>query len=171
MTVHKRQRVYWDSCAFIAIFKNEPGRADVCAAIFRDADAGKIELYTSTLVIAECAGGVAELSQLDPVQFATRTELIRSFFENRVLRFVQLDRRVMERAASLAQWRRRMGDSFPTNDSIHLACAISADADVLQTYDSRHLIRLHNATPPAHTRALNITEPTATWNLPLPGME
>lgn len=171
MTAHKKQRVYWDSCAFISIFKNESGRADVCAAIFRDADAGKIELYPSTLVIAECSGGVAELSQMDSDRFTARTELVRAFFENRVLRFVQLDRRLMERAASLIQWRGRMGESLPTKDAIHLACSIWAEADVLHTYDRRHLIRLHNLTPPGQRRALNITEPTATWNLPLPGVD
>jgi len=169
MSGRKKQRIYWDSCAFIAIFSNESDKVDICSSIFRDAQVGKIELFTSTLAIVECTGGAAELSKMTENAFAERQRLIRSFFRHRCLHFVQMDRRLMEEAASLAQWRRRNGGTIPNTDAIHLASALHAQADVLQTYDTRHLLALHDTPLPGYPNSLKIQPPSNIWNVSLGG--
>ena len=45
--------VYFDSCVFLAWLKEEDNRADIIAALFKDASDKKLKIVTSTLTIAE----------------------------------------------------------------------------------------------------------------------
>lgn len=49
----ERKVVCLDACIFIDWLKNEPGRADLIAALFEDAEAEKVQLITSTMAILE----------------------------------------------------------------------------------------------------------------------
>ena len=49
------ERFYWDANVILAFFKAEPGRIEDVEAYLEDAQAGRIEIYTSVLSITEVA--------------------------------------------------------------------------------------------------------------------
>lgn len=130
-----RNRVYWDSCLFLAIVNEEAGRADVCANLFKEAAVErKAQIYTSAITVAECA--VVQGSE-------EHDETIRRYFEHSCVTVVNADRLVAERAREL---QRRayadLGRKLPVRDSIHLATALRVNAEVLLTYDNDDLLPL-----------------------------
>ncbi len=48
-----RQDRYWDSSTFIAFFREEEGRVDLCRAIIDAAINGEVRIVTSTLSFSE----------------------------------------------------------------------------------------------------------------------
>lgn len=129
-------RRYFDANIFIAIVKRETidehERWWHCQQLLQEAEAGRCIAVTSTMTIAEVTGGRAR-----PL-YAHTKEVIRSFFENEWVTLVETDRFVAESARELI-W------EFPVLrpiDAIHLASAITADCEVLYTYDENHLLKL-----------------------------
>jgi hypothetical protein len=47
------KRVYWDSCTFLSLINQEPGKLNDCAAVWKEAEKGDVTIYTSFFTFAE----------------------------------------------------------------------------------------------------------------------
>ncbi len=121
--------VYWDSCVFIALIQEEPGRIEHCRSVMQAATDGKLVIMTSALTIAEVIRGGGE-----PPIDQERDEEIAAFFRNEYFLIVNVDRLVAERARIMARLH-----SLHVRDSIHIASALLSDVNVMHTYDKRLL--------------------------------
>lgn len=112
---------------FLALIKNEPGRADTCENIVNDARAGRCDIYTSMLTLTEVVKRRAKENPIDP-----KTEvIIASFFRNTFIKLVPLDYIIATRA-------RRLIWDFPwlgARDAIHIATALELKIPTLEHYD------------------------------------
>lgn len=122
------ERRYWDAGVFIAWIKGEAGRAPTCEGIIREAQAGRCLIYTSTITLAEVTkirGGA--LTERD----TATEETISAFFRNEYVKLIPVD-------YSTGVLARQLIWEFPhlgPRDAIHIATAIRAEADVIETYD------------------------------------
>lgn len=150
---------YWDSEAFLAWLKEEPGKVDDCRAILREAEAGRILIVTSALTLAE----VIKLKHRTPIE-KEHAEKIRAFFKNSYISIRNVDRFTAEKARELI-W------NYPPlqpKDSIHIATALQYKLTLLNTADEDLLKldgRLGNpplriAPPSAAQLALHLEAPT-----------
>jgi len=109
------------------ISEDEATRADVCQHILEDAENGSVGIVTSTLTIAEV---------IKPRGSATLTtqqeEKISSFFLHKYILTYDVTRAIAESARKLS-WQHRL----KPRDAIHLATALAAGVDVLQTWNSK----------------------------------
>ena len=119
---------YWDSCLFISFLTNlEANRVDVIRELLDQVQARKsrLRIVVSTLVLAE----------VRPSETYTKDhyeEIIELFDTDRpYFQFYGLTRGIAKRSRDIGSAHPRL--SVP--DSIHIATAIEAGADVLFTYD------------------------------------
>jgi predicted nucleic acid-binding protein len=47
------RKVYWDSCVWIALIGREEGRVERCESLIALAKAGDVQIWTSSLTLAE----------------------------------------------------------------------------------------------------------------------
>jgi predicted nucleic acid-binding protein len=127
----KPENRYWDSSVIIAYINEERGRVDTCRAILDDAEQGKIRIYTSALTITE----VLKYKGAKPIE-KDKKEILRAFFQNDYITIIQLDRWIAFGAQELV-WE----NGIPPKDSLHVASALKAEVDVLETYDNDDLIK------------------------------
>lgn len=154
MTTNSSQRRYWDSCNWISLIaEDEVERANTCQRILDDAAAGNTTIITSTLTLAEVIKGRGEPIFPEPVE---RT--IVRFFEQPYLLVHDVTRVVAERARQLS----RVYGLKPA-DSIHLATAPIANADVFETFNTKDFRHI-----PEGDLAIEIREPLWVGNLRLP---
>ena len=118
-------RRYWDSDCFLAWLQNEAGKASDCAPVVRAAEAGEVTIVTSALTIAE----VLYLRHHDPIPSAS-AETVRRFFEHEWIIVSELDRTLAENARELV-W----DHGIKPKDAIHVATALDADVEQLDTFD------------------------------------
>lgn len=121
------ERRYWDSTVFLALIKKEPGRVEECETILRMAERGECQLWTSAVTLAEVVrprhkGSIA-LTEAEE-------EKIASFFANPIIHFVDFNP-AMGALSRKLQWR----FGLLVRDAIHVACALGARADVIESYD------------------------------------
>jgi predicted nucleic acid-binding protein len=149
----RRKRLYWDSCNFISLIsEDEAKRADVCERILEDAEKGLVQIVTSALTIAEVVrpkGG--------PAFTAEKAEKIEAFFYHEYILVYDVTRGVAEDARNLSL---RYG--LKPRDAIHLATALSAGVEALQTWNRKDF-------RPAEDAGIGIEEPkwTGTPQFPL----
>lgn len=136
-------RRYWDACAFLAWLKQEDGRYEGCGNVLREARAGKLQIVTSALTIAE----VLMLKGKEPVPERDR-RLVRDVFKAEWLILYNVDRTIAESAQEVV-WRFRVHPK----DAIHVATALSARVDRLDTTDGDLLKRSGRIGAPALTIA------------------
>ena len=127
----KPENRYWDSSVIIAYINEERGRVDTCRAILDDAEQGKIRIFTSALTITE----VLKYKGAKPIE-KDKKEILRAFFQNDYITIIQLDRWIAFGAQELV-WE----NGIPPKDSLHVASALKAEVDVLETYDNDDLIK------------------------------
>lgn len=153
MSPRRRQRIYWDTSVFVALIKGEASaeadRAAIAQAILRVAEAGKIELITSAFTRAEVRRDRRQ-PRLTPEQHAR----VSAFFKHSYLHVRPLDRAIGESAAELGE---RYNLKPP--DAVHLATALSVQADELQHWDDRDFGRLSLRTDPPPIRIAHPTLP------------
>lgn len=116
---------YWDSDCFLAWLQNEAGKATDCAPVIREAEAGKLIIVTSALTIAE----VLYLRHHTPIP-KDQAEQVRRFFEHEWIVISELDRTLAENARELV-W----DHGIKPKDAIHVASALDAGVDQLDTFD------------------------------------
>lgn len=116
---------YWDANTFLGWLMEEPERVDSCQAVIRAAEEGKTVLVTSALTIAEVLWVRGE-----PRVPPDRAERVQRFFEHEFILVNDLDRHLAEQARLLV-W----NHDIKPRDAIHVATAIDAQVDRLETFD------------------------------------
>lgn len=117
--------VYWDSACFLALFQNEKGHAELCEGTLERAEKGEVVIITSTLTVAE----VLWLRD-GPKLSQDKADIIRKFFRRSYIRLRNVTRVTSESAQDLV-W----DSNVKPKDAIHLATAIEAKADAVETFD------------------------------------
>lgn len=130
------ERVYWDSCVFLALLKGEPGRRNVCQALAETAEAGELTIVTSSATLIEVITLGEKLNALTEETEVT----IRQFFLNEWIEVVQLDRLVGELARDLI-WKNKLSKL----DAVHVATAVIERVPLLETYDENLIDQLGGA--------------------------
>jgi len=130
--VTRPQRRYWDSSAFLAWLWGEPGRVDECRAVITAAEEERVVIVTSALTLAE----VVKLRN-HPTLPPEKEKDVRDFFRHEWIVVYELDRTTAELAREMV-W----AHGCPPKDSVHLATAIRAKADRMDTYDGDDLLPL-----------------------------
>ncbi len=109
--------------------REEPDKVNECAAVIRQAEAGKLKIVTSALTLTE----VLWLKGKQPIPQADR-ERVRKFFANEYIVLYELDRATAE-AAQDVLWEH----GVRPKDSVHVATALSASESLtieqLDTFD------------------------------------
>ena len=82
----KLRRVYWDSCAWIALPDGTmENRGALCRAVIDSAQNGGTEILTSALTLVE-------VSKIPPTGGFATADKVKDFFENDYIIIVRLDR-------------------------------------------------------------------------------
>lgn len=153
MKAEPKPAIYWDSCNFIALIKQEPG-FEVLERILEDAEAGHCTIYTSAFTLAE-------VTKKGDQSLAQGTERqITAFFENDYLVLIDVSRLIGELARRII-WSHGLRPA----DAVHTASALYARVDLFQTSDDRLLRR------DGQIQGLRIEKPHWAGQLPLPGAE
>jgi predicted nucleic acid-binding protein len=159
------QRVYWDACAWIAYIARETAvpmkgggtenRFAMCEAVLRGAKDGNFEIVTSCFTLAEvCKNADVKSSPLDNLP---------AFFERSYILTVPVDFAIGKHAQNM----QASGlVSLKPPDSIHLASALRASVDQINTFDS-DLLKLNGTIPGRDGQPLKIIKP-GTDHSPMP---
>ena len=118
-------KIYWDSCAFLAWFQNEPEHVDACRDALERAQNGLFIILTSALTLAETLWlqGAPKLSE-------DKADQLNRFFRRKFIRVVNVDRAIAESARPLV-WR----TNIKPKDAIHVATALRYKCAFLETFD------------------------------------
>ena len=143
----------WDSAACLAWLNGEP-TAPNCRATLDAVQAGKVELYISVLAITE----TLMIKGKPKLPVATKLK-VRAFFKNPWLIPVEIDRYCAEVAQDLV-W----DHGIAPKDAIHVAAALIAECDILETFDHGLLKKSGKV---GGTPLLEIREPGSGFTLPL----
>ncbi len=127
MSRSSKQLHYWDSCAFLALLKNEADYIDECKSVIKAAKDGKVTIVTSALTFIE----VIKLEKGKPKLSKDVEEKIRAFFKHKWICIYDVDRKIGELARDL-MWQY---EGLKPKDATHVATAVRAKVDVLETFD------------------------------------
>lgn len=120
---------YWDACLFIAHLQDkedEKEMVDTISTLFRDAEAGKIQIVTSPLVMAEVR------------PYADRYESDRFDYIEDLFRTNRPFIRSVATTGAIGRYARQIATQHPTlrvMDALHIASALFAKSDVMFTLD------------------------------------
>lgn len=130
MVTGKTPIVYWDACIFIAWLTDEKRAAGEMAGVYgtaQDVFDHKVKLITSSLTLVE----IPDLPR------AAMKKFVR-LFDRRNISMIAADNRVMRRAQELrAFYRKKKIGRLCTADAIHLATALTKNADAFHTFDAK----------------------------------
>lgn len=127
-------RIYWDACAWIAYIQKEmPGpdssftepRYEMCRSVLLSADAGTVEIVTSSYTLAEVCKKAKGPSS-PGIDLA-------AFFNQRYILLTNVDKQVGLKAQNLQL--AGVGKLSP-QDAVHLASALVANVPVFHTFDA-----------------------------------
>jgi predicted nucleic acid-binding protein len=130
----RRRRIYWDSCAWIALIGDEKlpfpdgsveNRDALCRAVIDEAAKGGASIFTSAPALAEV--------NKQPAGTPPDLDKIRDFFENEYIIIIQLDRRLGVLSRDLMQ---KGYSKLKPLDAVHLASAAVSNADEMHTFDA-----------------------------------
>ena len=145
------RRLYWDSCSFLGLINQEPGKINNCRAVWTEAEYGDALIYTSFFTFAEvfkakCEGQAKPLAE---EQDKNMEQLLRQKW----IRPVVVDERIGVAA------RRAM--------RLHPECKKPSDAiHLVNPFDQSDLLGLHERVNRADGKPLKICVPTPTPRLP-----
>lgn len=123
-------RRYWDANVFIAALSAEQGRVEKLRPVLKAAERGETEILTSVVTLTEVVN--PRRSHTPRGEELDRT--IDAFFRHDFIIVVPLGESMARRAREFC---REYG--LKPLDAIHLATAIIADAERLETFDQRLL--------------------------------
>lgn len=99
MVAKKTRRIYWDSAVYIDRLERTAGKIDVLEAITQAAEAGRVVMLASTLVLAE----VAKLEKALDKSEADKLKLLEELWENEFFVVQVVDRSIALRAAEFVR--------------------------------------------------------------------
>lgn len=148
------RKIYWDACVWIALIGGEHDRAARCESLIALAKAGDVQIWTSSLTLAEVfkhrTGGAAVALPAD------RDHAFEAFLEQDFVVEVQVDHEIGVLARQLL---RQHGCLKRPADAVHLATALANNLDELHTFDGTNLIPLNGVVLRADRTPLVIREP------------
>lgn len=128
MAKRAKKRVAVDSGVVIAqIIADRPEHAAGIASLFHEVDTDRVELFGSTLLLAEVLGGGFDY----PVDARKEDAILNVLTNPNVITLVQVTRQV---AAQARDYRRTY--RLKTPDAVHLAKAVFAEVDLFMTIDT-----------------------------------
>lgn len=125
------RRRYWDADCFLAWLNGEEPKASQCQPVIRLAEANELEIVTSDLTLAE-------VLYLRRPQLPKEEQIrqIEDFFELDYIVLVAVDRETVLEGRRLV-WDR----GIAPKDAIHVASALRADVEHLDTFDQELIAR------------------------------
>lgn len=149
------KKIYWDSCAWIGFFNNEPDKVTPLRVIWGAAEKGKYEIYTSTFSYVEVIHGKQLYGQPYPPE--DYDAKVFDAFEQPHVKRAQLDTEVAKLARSL----RRLFHPVlaKRSDAIHMATAMYHNCEELHTWDEAHLTPLDGRVQRRDGASLRILQP------------
>jgi predicted nucleic acid-binding protein len=129
------ERVYWDSCCWLGVLNEEPDKVDSARWIIACAERGEIEIWTSTITLAE----VYKVRQSGDTDLDADKRLD-DFLSQPYIVHVQVDQDVAMEARKLL--RANLPGLRKPYDAVHLACAAWYDIETFHTFDREDLLRL-----------------------------
>lgn len=152
-------RYYLESSCFVAFVKNEPGRGATVLRLLQDAEAGRIQLVTSFITLAEVLRGGADLASGEPFGDEELDHLLRKS----QVELVAVERFVAEKTREVRRSVAKLEKKTMTIDAIHIATALVSEVDALYSYDDADLV-IHDG----HFEGLRVQHPTWSGQLTLP---
>jgi predicted nucleic acid-binding protein len=155
------RRLYWDSCTWLGLLKEEPSKKELIRPFWVGAQNGEYEIWTSTAVYIE-------VFRVDPERGLTLEEsdkIIDAMLDAPHVIRVQVDMEIGKMARHL-----RRAHNPPLKkrwDAIHLATAIIHNADIFHTFDGSDLLPLNEQINRADGTLLRICIPDPNEGLPL----
>jgi len=131
------KKIYWDSCVWIALINREP-KVDACDYHIELARKGEVQIWTSSLTIAEVYKAKSEAG---PKALLEAQELaFLNFVDQDFVYEVQLDHDIATMARALC---RKHAPLKKPNDGVHIATAAMHNVDELHTFDRDDLLPLN----------------------------
>lgn len=148
------KRVYWDSCTFLGLINQEPGKLNDCAAVWKEAEAGDLLIYTSFFTFAEvfkakCEDAGKPLSEEGDKQ-------IELLLRQKWIRAVVVDEKI---GVACRRLMRHHTECKKPSDGIHLATALALNVDEMHTFDGSDLLKLDGKVNRADGKPLRICPP------------
>lgn len=126
---------YWDASVFLAYVKEEHGRSDTVLDLLEECDNGNIDIWTSTLSIAEVTRGNTQPGKIVPMK---TQNIIDALWEPpSKIKLVEVTQMVVKEARNVIRaihGNARKG--IKSVDAIHLASAIQKEIREVHTYDN-----------------------------------
>lgn len=121
------ERRYWDSDCFLGWLAAEEDKIKPCQQVLLLAERSDIEIITSALTLAE----VLHLKGKPPLPAEKKEQIVR-FFRRSYIGTISVTRKIAEDGRDLV-W----DHGIRPKDAIHVASALAAKANVLNTFDNR----------------------------------
>ena len=160
-------KVYWDACIWIGLINGEANKADRCEHLIERAKVGEVQIWTSTITLAEvfkkkCEGEIISLGEAKDIDFE-------DYVQSDFVILVQVDQAIGILARRLL---RKHPELKKPNDALHLATATLNNVAELHTFDSENLLSLDGKIARRDGEFLKICEPPVPKNvqilMPLP---
>ncbi|MDB5860853.1 MAG: hypothetical protein JWQ76_4542 [Ramlibacter sp.] len=156
------KKVYWDACAWIALIKDEPGRAECCRYVVDQARTGNLQIWTSAFTLAEVfkktvGGNPLKLPETKDLEFE-------QYIEQEFVVVAQVDFDIGVLARRLLRMHAKLRKPA---DAIHLATAVLYNLDEFHTYDEVNLLILNHSVKRRDGKPLTICTPPVN---PMPGL-
>jgi predicted nucleic acid-binding protein len=150
------RRVYWDSCTFLGLINQEPGKANHCTAVWKEAENDQTLIYTSFFSFAEvfkakCEGTAKPLAEEDDKE-------IERLLRQPWIRPILVDERI---GVAARRAMRLHPECKKPSDAIHLVSALALNVDEMHTFDGSDLLGLDGKVMRADGKPLRICPPAA----------
>ena len=132
------KRVYWDSCIWLGLINEEPGRVDNCEYLIEEAAKRNVEIWTSSLTRAEVFK--VKCSENNTTLQEQKDKAFEDYLDQDFVVEVAADREIGTFARVLM--RKYSPPLNKPNDAIHLATALIHNLDEFNTYDHADLLKL-----------------------------
>lgn len=127
-------RAYWDANNFIYWLNAAAGYAELLEGYLVRSAAGDLRIVTSNVTIAEVAFSADE-REARTLDLSVRSRILEVLLDPRRVEMIPFDNGIALNAQALVRAAMAAGTSLKPADAIHLATAVHANVDELQTYD------------------------------------
>lgn len=147
------ERVYCDSCVWLGALNGEPDKADSTQWLIERTERGEVEIWTSTITLAEVYKVRQGGADADP----DADKKLDDFLSQPYIVHVQVDRDVAMEARRLL--RAKLPGLRKPYDAVHLACAVWHDIETFYTFDRDDLLRLNSLVKCQNGKTMTIAKP------------